>query len=131
MLLPSSKEGPPRAAGEALNRQGRERVLIVFGVNTFAACIGVLASSPLNYVRNVQLAAPTHAEAPCMPSILKSVGKSSVVAAAAAAAKRNPQGLRNLSNRLLWGWGTLRAAAGMGFGSVVYDLCTRVTVHTP
>ena len=148
LLLLQQQQQPQGKEGDAPAAAKRETVINVFAVNAAAACIAVLASSPLNYVRNVQLAAPTHAEAPCMRSVLRGLWGTSPAAAASASAAAAAANINNnssssssssscraifrrLSSRLLWGWGTMRAASGMAFGSVVYDLCTRISVHTP
>lgn len=105
-----------RSVMEKNNSEGRA-LLHGFVLNTVAACVAVAASSPLNYIRNMQLAAPPDAPEPRMLSVLRDLGEQ-VAQARGATAKATV-----LSRSLLLGWGTLRAAVGMGFGSLVYDFC--------
>ncbi|XP_026192677.1 uncharacterized protein LOC34623181 [Cyclospora cayetanensis] len=94
-------------------------------LNTVAACVAVAASSPLNYVKNMQLAASPESPQPRMRVLLGELVRQ--VAAAPGAQAR----LAVLSRSLLLGWGTLRAAVGMAFGAFVFDLCREeTTIHT-
>ncbi|KAL8433116.1 hypothetical protein ACSSS7_004139 [Eimeria intestinalis] len=95
----------------------RATLLKIFALNTVAAGIAVALSSPLNYVRNMQLAAAPDAAVPRMLPLLRQLGVQ------AAEGSDFPSKLRIVSRSLLVGWGSLRAAIGMGFGSLVYDLC--------
>ncbi|KAL8424528.1 hypothetical protein Efla_005634 [Eimeria flavescens] len=105
----SSKEGKTDSIAALL--------LNGFALNTVAAGIAVAVSSPLNYVRNMQLAAPPEAAVPRMLPLLRQLRHE------AAEAKGRSARLEVLSRSLLVGWGSLRAAMGMGFGSFVYDWC--------
>lgn len=105
-----------RSAIDKNNPEGRV-LFHGFVLNTVAACVAVAASSPLNYVRNMQLAAPPDAPEPRVLSVLRGLGEQ-VAQAGGATAKATV-----LCRSLLLGWGTLRAAVGMGFGSLVYDFC--------
>ncbi|KAL8453326.1 hypothetical protein Emag_001917 [Eimeria magna] len=95
----------------------RSTLLKVFALNTVAAGIAVALSSPLNYVRNMQLAAAPDAAVPRMLPLLRQLR------AQAAEANDLSARIKIVSRSLLVGWGSLRAAMGMGFGSLVYDLC--------
>lgn len=109
-----SKSEPPAGGGFFLSS---------FVLNTAAACVAVAASSPLNYVRNMQFAAPTEAPAPRTYLVLRGLARK-VVAAEGSSAK-----LAVLGRSLLLGWGTLRAAVGMGFGAFVFDFCKGGYAH--
>jgi hypothetical protein len=89
-----------------------------FVVNLFSACIATIASSPLNYVRNVHYATP--------PSI-KAEGTIKILNELWFAASNEPNlrlRLKYLQSRLRLGWGTARVGCGMAFGAFVYSLCS-------
>ncbi|KAL8273560.1 hypothetical protein Esti_002487 [Eimeria stiedai] len=95
----------------------RATLLKGFGLNTVAAGIAVALSSPLNYVRNMQLAAAPDAAVPRMLPLLRQLRVQAAEASGLSAR------MRVVSRSVLVGWGSLRAAVGMGFGSLVFDLC--------
>lgn len=119
LLTASSHESPEKDACRVAGKQKADRwtSLNVFALNTLAACVAVAASSPLNYVRNMQLAVPPDSPAPRMLPLLRGLGEQ-VAQVSGSHAK-----IVILSRNLLLGWGSLRAALGMGFGSFVYDSC--------
>jgi len=89
-----------------------------FVVNLFSACIATIASSPLNYVRNVHYATP--------PSI-KAEGTIKILNDLWFAASNEPNlrlRLKYLQSRLRLGWGTARVGCGMAFGAFVYSFCS-------
>ena len=119
-VLTSSAGYPKRDPRSSVDMNGGENggaFIDNFLLNTVAACIAVAVSSPLNYARNMQFAAPHDVPEPSIRLILYGL-REQVAKANGTLAKATV-----LSRNLLLGWGTLRAAVGMGFGSVVFDLC--------
>lgn len=112
----SSPRGDSHSARDK-NRADGAALLNGFVLNTVAACVAVAASSPLNYVRTMQFAAPPDSPGPRMLLVLRGL-RDQVSKANGGQAK-----VAVLSRNLLLGWGTMRAAVGMGFGSLVYDFC--------
>lgn len=90
-----------------------------FIVNLFSACIATIASSPLNYVRNIHYATPPSSKAEGSMKILSDLW---------IAASNEPTlylKLRHLQSRLRIGWGTARVGCGMAFGAAVYNFCSK------
>eukprot|EP00070_Physeter_catodon_P037180 XP_028344074.1 uncharacterized protein LOC114486089 [Physeter catodon] len=94
----------------------RARLCASFSQNTLAASLGVLLSSPFNYVRNMQLAAPLHCPPPSFRDIVVSLLHQ---------VKQESQFWKKgalLVNRFRVGWGTLRASTGVSTGAYFLEL---------
>lgn len=88
-----------------------------FKRDVLAAALGTIISSPLNYFRNIQFHKNTLKTCPTMRNIFQRLcyeirQEKSII-----------EKLKVIQHRLRIGWGTLRVAIGMGFGSKLYSLC--------
>lgn len=95
-----------------------------FFYNACAAGVATIASSPFNYVRNMQYATSPRQKAPFMLASLKQLMNE--------ANKRPLSFLSQLSffqQRLRIGWGTTRVAVGMAAGQKLFDVTQEQLKH--
>jgi hypothetical protein len=91
----------------------RTQRLYYFGADVIAAAGATVASSPFNFVRNIQYGARADMSPKSTVTALRML-----LSDAAAAGWRAPIFLQR---RLLIGWGTTRVAVSLGFGQIVYE----------
>jgi len=110
----------PRAIrGDKFSERDLQPGMVSFTSNLLAGAAGTMASSPLNYARNLQYGHNVaHASMP-MKRVFDHLRRD------ADAHMRNTGGSRLVfaARRLAIGWGTLRVALGLGFTSQVYGYC--------
>jgi hypothetical protein len=93
---------------------GDQQPIVSFMVSLAAASCACVASSPLNYARNMQYAT--------QPGTTPETTQHAVYRLFSTAMKREAP-LAYLQDRLRLGWGTLRVACGMAAGFEIYRAC--------
>ena len=87
--------------------------------NGASALVATTASSPFNYIRNIQFATPSNEIPLTMWELTKQISNGF----------RQTRGIKNkfdfLQIRFKFGWGTLRVGLGMALGSQAYEYCLR------
>ena len=78
-----------------------------------AGAVGTVASSPLNYVRNIKYGHPPDSQPPSSYQILKQLWTET---------KSKARPLSFVQERLRIGWGTARVAVGMAVGYEIYEI---------
>jgi hypothetical protein len=92
-------------------------------INMFSACTATFLSSPLNYVRNMQYAAP--------PGLRPRAGPLLLELWAEAQRQGGVHGTASfLQRRLRLGWGTARVGVGMAFSEQIYSRCAKAVSAT-
>ena len=87
-----------------------------FLYNSISAGVATIVSGPLNYVRNIQYATPSHIKSPSIVEVLRNVCHESNKYA------NQPFGrFLFFQNQFRIGWGTGRVAVGMAVGQKLFD----------
>lgn len=104
-----------RKKAEEFQENGQSNY-INFSCDAMAAFIGTVVASPLNYARIQKYAAAPHLKPPSVSESLKSVWSESK-----ASSYNMSQRVGFFQSRFCIGVGTLRAAAGMAVGQLIFD----------
>lgn len=108
--------GATRSHMKDMNIDRNQSRLELFAVDALAAGGATVFSSPFNFVRNIKYATPPHKTPRSSYYILQKLWD------------KRPRSLSKqyayFQNRLMFGWGTLRVALGMGFTSQIYSVVT-------